>query len=358
MDAVDAALVEINDNSLRTLAYHQYPIPAAIQKEVRKVNTAASLHKISELDVVIAELFANAIEQLLSDCNISKSGVCAIGSHGQTILHLPEEEKARTMQIGDPNTIAYSTGITTVADFRRMDIAAGGQGAPLACAFHDWHFRQPGINRVVLNIGGMANITILKADQKQDVIGFDTGPGNALMDDWTQEHLGKDYDEDGSWATSGRCHKELLDILLQETYFECEPPKSTGKDDFNLAWLNRKLKQLNIKPEDTQATLLELTAITISNAITRFAKDTEEMLICGGGIHNVAIMQRLTDLLPDMAINSTKKYGVDPDAVEAITFAWLAKQRLEGRAANLPSVTGAKMPVILGGVYEPPKRGN
>jgi len=270
-------------------------------------------------------------------------------------LHFPQANYPRTLQIGDPNIIAVNTGITTVADFRRSDIAAGGQGAPLASAFHAWRFRSTVTNRIVLNLGGMANITILPADITQPISGFDTGPGNALMDDWTQRHLHRDYDHNGEWATSGTCDHELLNLLLDETYFQLPSPKSTGRDDFNLAWLEQKLMRLNklLPPENVQATLLELTARTISDAVFKSAASTQEILLCGGGTHNLALGQRLRQLLLNQLIVSTAQYGIHPDAVEAVTFAWLAKCRMDNCPANIPAVTGAKRLVMLGGVYQP-----
>ncbi len=354
MDAVDAALVEITHDALDVIDYHQYPLPRSVQETLKNINGAASLHEISALDLTLAELFADAVQQLLSRSGRRADEIRAIGSHGQTILHLPEEEKPRTVQIADANIIAYQTGITTVADFRRMDLAAGGQGAPLACAFHAWYFRDPKVNRVILNIGGMANVTLLPADPDRAVTGFDTGPGNALLDEWTQRHLREDYDKDGAWALSGKVNKDLLGLLLPCQYFNSPPPKSTGKDDFNLVWLEKNMAALAqaIAPVNVQASLLELTALTISAAIERFAKDAEEVLVCGGGIHNTALMRRLDDLLPGAALNSTAKYGLDPDAVEAVSFAWLARQRLDKNPANLPAVTGARQAVVLGAVYQ------
>ncbi|MBT7950684.1 MAG: anhydro-N-acetylmuramic acid kinase [Gammaproteobacteria bacterium] len=354
MDAIDAALVEIKVQNVNVLAYEQFPIPNEIQNQVRNVNSATSIEEISELDAILGKLFADASLRLINSNNIDVDQICAIGSHGQTVLHMPEHNFPRTLQIGDANIIACQTGITTVADFRRMDMAAGGQGAPLASAFHAWYFRQSDKACAVLNIGGMANITLLPADPEKTVTGFDTGPGNALMDDWTQEHLGKDYDEDGDWAASGTVSERLLQALLQTPYFSAKPPKSTGKDDFNLQWLDQKLDEHgeSVTIEDIQATLLELSAYSISDAINKLAPDSREILVCGGGIHNKQLMLRLKELLIEKEICSTEKYDIDPDALEAVVFAWLAKCRMENTAANLPSVTGASKKVLLGGVYK------
>ena len=291
---------------------------------------------------------------MLEENAITPQQVRAVGSHGQTILHLPGATPPRTLQIGDPSRISGLTGITTVADFRRADMAAGGQGAPLAPAFHAWRFRNHGSNRIVLNIGGIANITVLPASGAVDVTGFDTGPGNTLMDAWIQQCLNQDFDNQGRFAASGRVQDELVRLMLADGYFSAPPPKSTGKDDFNLAWLATFIEQAGktFSNEDVQATLLELTAVSIANAILQAAPETDEILTCGGGIHNPVLMQRLRSLLPGIEAKSTSAYGVDPDAVEALTFAWLAKQRLENIPANLPSVTGAKKAVVLGAVYQ------
>lgn len=352
MDAIDACLVRFNDNKIELLQYQQTPLSKNLQRTLRAVNATTSLNEISELDVVLGNLFAEASLKIIETGDLSANDICAIGSHGQTILHLPQESHPRTLQIGDPNVIAYQTGITTIADFRRMDIAAGGEGAPLAPIFHQWLFRSDDRNRVVLNIGGMANITILPGNKDMLIAGFDTGPGNALMDDWIQKNLKQDFDTDGQWANSGKCNQQLLSGLLDESYFQAVPPKSTGKDFFNLRWLENKLASVEkISASDVQATLLELSAITISDAIKNHAPDCDEVLVCGGGVHNKAMMNRLRALNSTMQINSTENYGLDPDAVEAVAFAWLAKQRIENHTGNLTSVTGADENVLLGAIY-------
>jgi len=355
MDAIDVALVKFDKQSAASLDYQQFAIPGEIQQKIRAIDIVSTISVVTELDVILGNLFAEAVQKVLDSNNVKIQDIAAIGSHGQTVLHLPNNPHPRTLQIGDANIIANLTGITTVSDFRRMDIAAGGQGAPLACAFHAWHFRKSKCNRVILNIGGMANITILPGDERKEVSGFDTGPGNALMDDWIQNTLGKDCDKNGEWAASGHCHADLLALFLEHDYFKNAPPKSTGKDEFNLNYLKNHLSRITdkLKPRDVQATLLELSARTISNAIKEHAKDTHEIMVCGGGIHNPVLMQAFRDALPEISIVSTANQGVDPDAMEAIVFAWLAKKRLERQPGNLPSVTGAKGPVILGAVYKP-----
>ena len=354
-DAIDAALVDISEDELEIIDYRQYPISADVQQALRSINLSASIEEMTELDVLTGQHFGHAVLSLLEVNKITAQQVRAIGSHGQTIMHLPGGTPARTLQIGDPNRISSLTGITTVADFRRADMAAGGQGAPLAPAFHAWRFRSTRINRIVLNIGGIANITILPSVRAVAVRGFDTGPGNTLMDAWIQQCLGHDFDEQGRWAASGKVREDLIELMLADPYFSTAPPKSTGKDDFNLAWLASLTNKTGrvYENEDIQATLLELTAVSIARAISACAPETEEVLTCGGGIHNPVLMRRLQSLLPGITVKSTGDYGVNPDAVEALTFAWLARQRLENIPANLPSVTGAKHPAVLGAIIEP-----
>ncbi len=354
MDAIDVVMADLDDQSVTVLAYQQFPIPEKIQHRVRAVNSSSSIDTITELDVILAGLFADAVCSLLDSSDVKAEDIVAIGHHGQTVLHLPEDQHPRTLQIGDANIIAGKTGITTVADFRRMDIAAGGQGAPLTPGFHAWYFKSFKGKQLILNIGGMANLTIVDGD---DVTGFDSGPGNALLDDWIRQHKGLDFDRDGQWASSGQCHDVLLKLMLDYDYFGKKPPKSTGKDEFNLTWLNNLIDQCKEKLSavDVQATVLQLSAQTISEAICEYAGDVVEIIVCGGGCHNIALMGKLESLLEDKEISSTDKYDIDPDAVEAIAFAWLAKQRLDGKAGNIPSVTGASKPVILGGIYEPVK---
>ena len=353
-DAIDAALVNLAGDDPDLIDYRQYPLEAGLRQALRSVRAASSIEAISELDYRVGRRFGQAALALLEANGMAPEQVRAIGSHGQTILHLPQATPPRTMQIGDPNLIAGLTGITTVADFRRADMAAGGQGAPLAPAFHAWRFRSERVNRVVLNIGGIANITVLPAAQGEGVRGFDTGPGNTLMDAWIQQCLGRSYDDQGRWAATGTVQQELLELMLSDPYFSAPPPKSTGNDDFNAAWITGRRDKTGkaCRDEDIQATLLELTAASIADAISGFSPGTEEILVCGGGIHNTALVQRLQSLFSGIAVKSTGDYGIDPDAVEAVTFAWLARQRLENIPANLPSVTGAGRAAVLGAVYE------
>lgn len=354
MDAIDAALVQFNDGLAVPVAYKQYPIAKGIRERLLSVSANTSVQVIAILDIQMGGLFADAVSDLLHSNNISQKMIMAIGSHGQTVLHEPDSPHPYTLQIGDPNLIAARTGILTIADFRRADIAAGGQGAPLAPAFHEFQFRHTEKDRVILNIGGMANITILPADREKPVTGFDTGPGNIFMDEWIRKHQNQPMDKDGSWAASGTVQTSLLSDFLTDPYFSTPPPKTTGRDYFNLEWLNSYLERnhSNHEPEDVQATLLAFTARTIADAILEHAHGTKEVLICGGGVHNGTLTGTIRKLLPDVTIGSTEIEGMDPDAIEAVTFAWLAKCRIDEQPANLPAVTGARKKVLLGAVYK------
>lgn len=354
MDAIDVSLVRFVANKLDVIQYQQTPIPNDIKQKLKAVNTETTLATIAELDTTMGELFSQAALQIMQTNQLSHKDIVAIGNPGQTVLHLTSESHLHTVQIGDPNIIAYRTGITVIADFRRMDIAAGGQGAPLAPAFHQWLWREKGCKRTVLNIGGIANITILPDDTSSETIGFDTGPGNTLMDEWVQKHLHKDLDIGGQWAKSGQCNQQLLSQLLDEQYFTDKPPKSTGKHFFNLQWLNENLSRLpvKLKANNVQATLLELSAVTISDSIQAYAPTYKEILVCGGGVHNTALIERLAQLNPLATIKITAEYGYAPDAIESIMSAWLAKCRIEEKTANLRSVTGANQHVLLGAIYQ------
>ena len=356
MDGIDAALVEFGDHrsEIRSTLSAQYPeeLRSALLKASR-MPAECTVDVIGKLDQWIGECFRDATLAILKECGIAAGEVAAIGSHGQTLRHQPHAARPFTLQIGDPNIIATGTGITTVADFRRADVALGGEGAPLAPAFHQWLFADPDANRAVLNIGGIANVTLLLASSPI-VTGFDTGPGNTLLDGMARQHLDKPYDENGAWAAEGRVSKELLQAMLSDKYFELPPPKSTGFEYFNSAWLKSKITSLGkATPEgvDIQATLAELSARTIATAILENAPEVNEILVCGGGVHNTDLLQRLTTYLAGSVVESTEAHGLHPDWVEAAAFAWLAKRRLEGKPGNLPEVTGASRPETLGAVY-------
>ena len=360
MDAIDAALVRFSDNSLELLEYNQFPIEDAIRNDVRNLSADSDDAKIRKYHGLLGELFSEAVIKIILQSGMDGTKISAVGSHGQTISHLPDAVPPRTLQIGDATIIATRTGIITVADFRRMDMAVGGQGAPLAPALHAHQFRSRSANRCILNLGGIANITILPANRNAMVTGFDTGPGNCLLDDWNRLHNKTNMDGNGDWAKSGISDFELLEQLLADPYFKKPAPKSSGRDYFNLQWLHCNLEFLGkyISPQNIQATLLQLTATTIAGAINQQAVTIEEVYLCGGGSHNPVLVSELGVKLPDIAITTTQTLGMDPDAVEAVTFAWLAKRRLDGLPGNLPSVTGAKKSVLLGDIYEPSNKSN
>ena len=350
MDAVDCALVSFENGETKLIDYAQYPLDDDTRKRVRAISAKSPTEEIEQLDIHLGHLFANATNELIKKAKINPNEIAGIGSHGQTVLHEPNATEPFSLQIGNPEIIVKETGILTIADFRNMDIAVGGQGAPLAPTFHQFQFRHVNKNRIILNIGGMANITILPADINLPITGFDTGPGNSLMDEWTRQHLNVDMDQDGEWASKGLLNQKLLNEMLNDDYFKKSPPKSTGIEYFNLHWLS--CFDCSLKPEDIQATLLALSVKTISQAINQYAANTDEVLVCGGGVHNKATMHALRGHLTNCKVVSTSEYGLDPDCIEAVTFAWLAKRRLENKPGNLPSVTGATEAVLLGTIYE------
>lgn len=348
VDAIDAALVRF-DPRPSVVAARSFPLARDLRARLRAITDQTPLGIAAQLDVELGRLFAAAALELLRDAGLPPAAVRAIGSHGQTIWHAPASEPPYTLQIGDPNVIAERTGITTVADFRRRDLAAGGQGAPLVPAFHREVFGSPAETRCVLNLGGIANITVISEDA---VLGFDTGPANTLLDSWIASQRGDAYDAAGAWAASGQCSPDLLEALLADPYFALPAPKSTGPEHFSRAWLREHLAAFpGLAAEDVQATLVELTARTVAAAVRQYAAGAAKLLVCGGGVHNRLLMARLATLLAPMEVASTASAGIDPDFVEACAFAWLARQRLAERPGNVPTATGARAPVVLGGVY-------
>lgn len=353
MDGIDAALVRLDDNNCETIAAASYSYPTELRNALIHASRnpdETTIDTLGNLDQWVGTCFRNAATALLNASGTKPSQIRAIGSHGQTIRHCPHSERPFTLQVGDPNIIASGTGITTVADFRRRDLAAGGEGAPLTPAFHQWLFAKDKEARVVLNIGGIANITVLP-EGGNDVTGFDTGPGNGLMDAWTQQEQDRPFDDGGAWARSGEVLPDLLSRMLQDAYFQLAPPKSTGFEYFNMDWLENYASGPSFTAADIQATLLALTVQSIGDAITRYAPGTREILVCGGGVHNVALMEGLSRRPPSVKWSSTSDHGLDPNYVEAVAFAWLARQTILGRPGNLPAVTGAGQPEVLGGIY-------
>lgn len=351
MDGVDAALVSFAQRKPHLIHAINYPWPDDLVARMLQLATGelVAVDEFASIDALAGKFFAEAALQVISS-QASAEEICAIGSHGQTLAHNPDAEVGYSLQIGNPNIIAEFTQITTVADFRGRDIAAKGQGAPLVPAFHQAVFQCPGENRVILNIGGIANLTWLPADGVAHVEGFDTGPGNCLMDAWVRRYIDQQYDQDGNYARQGKMHPELLAKLLCDPYFDVLPPKSTGTDYFSLAWLEKNIADQVFRPEDVQATLLHLTAQSIVQAIKQHYPKVDRVLICGGGCHNAFLVQILTDLLP-CPLETTEFYGVAPDWVEAIAFAWLAREHIKGRSGNIVDVTGAKGNRVLGALY-------
>lgn len=352
VDGIDAALVDFSGSRPALVGHCFQAWPERIRDELKKLSSPGEneIERLGQADIAVANQFADAVSELLRQTGVDASRIGAIGSHGQTIRHRPDAAQPFTLQIGDPNQLAEKTGITVVADFRRRDMAAGGEGAPLAPAFHAAYLRSPTENRVVLNLGGIANITLLPADPGRQVIGFDTGPANTLMDAWILANLGRPFDGQGGWAAQGQVIDELLERLLETDYFRRPPPKSTGPELFNLAWLRQQLGENNIAPADIQATLCALSSQSIIRAIRRYAPDCERVICCGGGVKNPLLMEQLGRGLK-IPVDTTAAHGIDPDQLEAMAFAWLARQTLRGQPGNLVEVTGASHPVILGGIY-------
>ena len=351
VDGIDAALVSFSPR-LRLVFARTYPLPESLATQVLQVSQSQApitLDAIGEIDTRLGKALAEAANALLKDSDTSHRAIRAIGSHGQTLRHRPFGEAPFTMQAGDGNLIAELTGITTVADFRRRDVAAGGQGAPLVPAFHAATLRVGSEDRAVLNIGGIANLTLLPATGS--VGGFDTGPGNGLMDAWCLRHQCERFDRAGAFAASGNFSAVLLERLMSEPWLALPPPKSTGRDHFHAQWLDEKLAGLSLSTVDVQATLNRFTALSIADALREQMPGCARLLVCGGGVHNPVLMANLSTALPDVMIESTATLGLDPDFVEAMAFAWLARETLANRPGNLAAVTGARGPRVLGCIY-------
>lgn len=357
-DGIDAALVRFENERPALVAGLTHPWDPALRQLILAVaqdEERLDLDRYGRLDVAVGMAFAEAAQAVLAQAGVGASDVTAIGSHGQTIRHRPGGDHPFTLQIGDASVIAERTGIDTVADFRRADVAAGGQGAPLVPAFHATVLRPVSGSRVVLNLGGIANITLLGADG--GVTGFDTGPANGLMDAWCLRHRGEAFDRDGCFAASGRVDASLLDELLADAYFALPPPKSTGREHFHLAWLATHPRVDELAPEDVQATLLALSAVSVVAAIERHAPDAVDVVACGGGVHNAGLIQGIADRLVGPRLRMSSEFGIDPDMLEAMAFAWLAYRRLRGEPGNLAGVTGARGPRLLGALYAAPQSG-
>lgn len=354
LDAIDASLVEISDKKVVFKNAVSYPIPPSLKQQLLKLISNKgddTIDLLGEVDAQLGILFADACNQLLKNNTLTAKDIKAIGSHGQTIRHRPENNLAFTLQIGDASRIAELTGITTVTDFRRRDIAAGGQGAPLVPAFHRAVFSSATEHRCIVNIGGMANISYLPKNNNEATSGFDTGPGNVLLDSWCQRHTGKPYDKNGDWARSGTVSEKLLEMMLKDPYFSQSAPKSTGREHFNNDWLEQHISSGSETAENIQASLTDLTAKTIVDAIKESFPKTEQIVVCGGGSYNLYLNERLNYYAGKISVQDSSQFGIDPDWVEATAFAWLAHCTLNGITANEPAVTGAHSRVILGAIY-------
>lgn len=356
VDGIDAVLVDFSADQPQLICTHCCAWDAQLHQRIQQVLDSpetTGLPTLGELDAELGEGFAQAVLALLEKAGVPGHAIKAIGSHGQTLFHAADAARPFSIQCGDPNRIAELTGIDTVADFRRRDIAAGGQGAPLVPAFHQALFRTDGISRAIVNIGGIANLTLLPSDPSQAVTGFDTGPGNTLMDAWTRSSTGKPYDDNGAWGAAGQPLPALLERLLAHEYFRQAPPKSTGRELFNLDWLGAQGgdQLADSAAEDVQATLAELTVKSIADSLRTSLPDAQELYVCGGGAHNGLLLKRLAEVMPGISVTTTATLGLSPDWVEATAFAWLAWRTLERRAGNLTAVTGARHPVILGGIF-------
>ena len=346
LDGVDSVLMEVTADGVNMIASHHLDFPAQVKNDVLALCHEGhnELHRSQLMANQIAQLYAASADELLHNCHVSAADVIAIGAHGQTIRHMPPHY---TVQIINGAMLAELTGIAVVTDFRSRDLAAGGQGAPLVPAFHKFLFHEPSKNKVIVNIGGMANISVLNSDGS--VFGYDTGPGNVLMDAWFSCHLNGSYDEDGNWARCGSCIPELLDAFLQEPYFSQPAPKSTGRELFDMSWL-LEYEPHDYAAEDVQATLLQFTAQSIANEIKK-VKDVSDVIVCGGGAYNGELMKALHNALPSIEVLTSDDLGLDAQSIEALAFGWLAHQCLQGLPGNVPDVTGAKGERVLGAVY-------
>ena len=351
LDGIDAVLTDLNSQPPLLLNTFYQPYDKNLRSQILDLHQSGNneLHLAAMLSNKLAHCYAKAVINLLNKHKIKSQSITAIGCHGQTVRHCPQAEMSYSIQLGNASLLAELTGITVVADFRSRDIAAGGQGAPLVPAFHQLLFQDPEISRVIINIGGISNITNLASNTK--IVGFDCGPGNILMDSWCQRHLGTTYDKNGTWAESGEIIPALLEELMSFKFFSVPPPKSTGREVFNLTWLEKHLSG-NESTEDVQATLLQLTSRAITDTVLKWFPDTTEVYLCGGGSRNIALASRIQISLPGKKVAPTDVLGINADWLEAFAFAWLAKQNIQGVPSSIPSVTNAKGERILGAVYQ------
>lgn len=357
LDGVDVVLAAIDEHIVAQQASYCHPMPLEIRQMILDVcqGQPVTLSQLGHLDARLGRLFSEAIETLMRRESLRAGDISGIGCHGQTVWHEPNSDAPFSMQLGDNHQIAARTGVTVVGDFRRRDMAMGGQGAPLVPAFHRAVMMHPVERRIIVNIGGIANLSLLFPGQT--IRGFDTGPGNILMDAWIWLQCQQRYDRDGNWARSGQVVPALLNQMLADPFFRLPSPKSTGREYFNLSWIEKQLQNFPaLSPADVQATLLELTAQTITQQI-RLNGSCDRLLVCGGGNHNLALMQRMAALLPEAQVGKTDDVGISSDDMEALAFAWLAFRTLSGQPGNLPAVTGARDFTTLGAIF-PANTGN
>lgn len=351
LDGIDVVMAVIDEHMVAQQASYSHPIPQALRQQILAIcqGQSLTLSQLGQLDTRLGRLFAEAVQALLRQQGLSGEDITAIGCHGQTVWHEPQGDAPNTLQIGDNNHIAAATGITVVGDFRRRDMALGGQGAPLVPAFHHAVLMHPTERRMVLNIGGIANLSLLLPGQT--LRGFDTGPGNMLLDAWIWRQQGKPYDKDGVWGAGGSVVWPLLQQMLSDPYFALSAPKSTGREYFNLSWLEQQLSTFpGVPAQDVQATLVELTATTIAQQVL-LSGGCDRLLVCGGGGHNPSLMARLASQLSGTEVMSTDSAGISGDDMEALAFAWLAWCTLSGLPGNLPSVTGAREASVIGAIF-------
>lgn len=356
LDGVDGVLVDFSEPPLTVLAHASVPFAPDLTRELLALNTPGhnELHRCALAANALVRIYAEVVADLLSRSGLAPEAIAAIGAHGQTVRHQPQafDGVGYTAQLNNPALLVELTRIRVVADFRSRDVAAGGQGAPLVPPFHQAVFGVAGQTVCVLNVGGISNLTVLGPRLADDVLGFDCGPGNALLDAWCQQHLGQAFDAEGAWAASGQVDNELLSVLLAEPYFSTSHPKSTGRDLFNPSWLARQLEKVRpLAPADVQATLTELTALVCANDAKLFGSDGRDLIVCGGGAYNRHLVQRLQAHLPTMSVQSSMAHGLPPLQVEAAAFAWLAQKATLLENASLKTVTGARGARVLGGIY-------
>ncbi len=356
IDGVDGVLVDFSGNQVHVLAFASAPLSQALTQELLALNSPGSneLHRAALAANALVRVYADVVQTLQDIAGVQSSSVNAVGAHGQTVRHQPQafDGSGYTLQLNNPALLAELTGIEVVADFRSRDVAAGGQGAPLVPAFHQAVFGRRGETVACLNIGGISNLTVIGPQLMDDVLGFDCGPGNALMDAWCQQHLGQAFDRDGAWAAAGQVNADLLSALLDEPYFAQPAPKSTGRDLFNTNWLTQKLENFAaVTPVDIQTTLTELTAYACAAGVNSYGFKSKQLIVCGGGAFNTHLMRQLQAHLPKVQVISSDNRGLPPLQVEATAFAWLARKTVRRETSSLPTATGARGARISGAIY-------